>query len=129
MFRQIAADYPEIETHADNPDWETIKRVYGPELVDSMISENNPSIVANVDPEHLKACWPEIRKLILEELPTDEHLVNMMKRAGAATTPEEVHVDAQLLHDGLKYHPYMRYRMLLSRLLPMTNVDIDRYLK
>lgn len=129
MYREIAADYPEVETHADNPDWDTIKAVYGPELVDSMLKENNPSIVANVDPKHLKECWPQIRQLILTELPTDEHLTDMMKRAGAATTPEEVHVDAQLLHDGLKYHPYMRYRMLFSRLLPMTNVDIDRYIK
>lgn len=129
MYRRIAADYPEIETHADNPDWDTIKKVYGPELADSMLSENNPSIVANIDPKHLKECWPEIRNLILTELPTDEHLVDMMKRAGAATTPEEVHVDAQLLHDGLKYHPYMRRRLLLSRLLPMTNIDIDKYIK
>ena len=128
MYRQIAADYPEIETHSDNPDWDTIKEAYGPALVDSMLAENNPSIVANIDPAHLKACWPEIRTLILTELPTDEHLVGMMKRAGAATTPEEVHVDAQLLHDGLKYHPYMRRRLLLSRLLPMTNIDIDQYI-
>ncbi|HOP09948.1 MAG TPA: iron-containing alcohol dehydrogenase [Oscillospiraceae bacterium] len=129
MFRQIAADYPEIETHADNPDWEAIKKAYGPALVDSMLAENNPSIIDGIEPAHLKACWPEIRNLVLTELPTDEHLVDMMKRAGAAITPEEVHVDAQLLHDALKYHPYMRRRLLLSRLLPMTNVDIDQYIK
>ncbi|HPS35363.1 MAG TPA: iron-containing alcohol dehydrogenase, partial [Oscillospiraceae bacterium] len=86
IYRQIALDYPEIETHADNPDWDIIKKIYGPELVDAMLSENNPSIVANIDPKHLKECWPQIRNLILTELPTDEHLVDMMKRAGAATT-------------------------------------------
>lgn len=128
IYRRIAADYPEVETRADNPDWDTIKAVYGPELVDSMLAENNPSIVANVDPEHLKACWPQIRQLILTELPADEHLVDMMKRAGAATAPEEVHVDVRLLRDGLRYHPYMRRRLLLSRLLPMTDVDVDRYI-
>ena len=52
-----------------------------------------------------------------------------MKAAGAATTPEEVHVSPELLADALHFHPYMRYRMLLTRLMPMMQLDVMEYLK
>jgi hypothetical protein len=48
----------------------------------------------------------------------------MMKIAGCATTPEEVHVSPELLENGLRYHTYMRYRLLIPRLFPMLGLDI-----
>ena len=52
-----------------------------------------------------------------------------MKAAGAATTIEEVHVSEELLKEALHYHAYMRYRVLLTRLMPMLGLDILDYIK
>ena len=51
-----------------------------------------------------------------------------MKRAGCAITPEEVHVSPELLAEGLRWHSYMRYRVLITRLLPMIGVDPMDYI-
>ena len=52
-------------------------------------------------------------------------MLDILKRAGAATTLEEISVEKALGIKGLKYHPYMRHRMTLMRLLPMTNIAVD----
>jgi hypothetical protein len=51
-----------------------------------------------------------------------------MKMAGCATEIEEIHVSPELLCDGLHYHSYMRYRVLLTRLMPMIDVDPMDYI-
>ena len=51
-----------------------------------------------------------------------------MKTAGAAIEPEEVHVNEKMLELGLRYHSYMRYRVLLTRLMGMLQIDIMDYL-
>jgi hypothetical protein len=58
------------------------------------------------------------------DLPEDDVLMAKMKAAGAATTIEEVHVSKELLAEALRYHGYMRYRVLLTRLMPMLGLDI-----
>ena len=55
-------------------------------------------------------------------------MMAMMKKAGAVTEPADINVSEELLVKGLKYHSYMRYRVLLTRLLPMMQVDIMDYL-
>ena len=59
----------------------------------------------------------------------DEALMKMMKQAGAAAEPEDVHVSPELLEKALKYHSYMRYRILLTRLMPMMKLDILDFVK
>ena len=89
---------------------------------------NNPSICDLIDLGKLKKEWPEIRKIILEGLPDNDVLLDEMKRAGCAVTPEEINVNRQLLEDGLRYHSYMRYRVLLTRMLPMLGLDPMDYI-
>lgn len=51
-----------------------------------------------------------------------------MKTAGAAITPAEVHVNDEMLELGLRYHAYMRHRVLLTRLMGMLQINIMDYL-
>ena len=80
-----------------------------------------------VDPDRLRAIWPDFCRLIEDFLPTDEALLDCMRRAGAPTEWEDVHVDAPLLRAALRYHPFMRYRLMPTRLLPMMGLDILDY--
>ena len=51
-----------------------------------------------------------------------------MKTAGCATTPEEINVSPELFAEGMYYHGYMRYRILLTRMMPMIGIDPMQYL-
>ncbi|MCQ2428421.1 MAG: sn-glycerol-1-phosphate dehydrogenase [Clostridia bacterium] len=123
MYRNIAERVTEINPVADRPDWDDIYAHFTPDQIPEVKKLNNPSICDKVDLDHFKKVWPEIRKIILEDLPDTDVLYDEMKRAGCATEPEEVHVDKQLLADGLRYHSYMRYRILVTRLMPMLGLD------
>ena len=123
-YHNIADRVESVDAIADPTDWDQVYAKYDAVLHDDIKRLNTPTITDLVDPELLKKSWPEIRKIIKETLPTDEELMAKMKAAGAAVTPEEVHVPSQLLEDSLRFHPYMRYRMLLTRLMPMLQLDI-----
>ena len=129
MYRNIADRVTEINPVKDNPDWDDVYAHFMPVQIPDVKKLNNPSICDKVDLEHFKAVWPEVRRLIYETLPDTDLLESQMKRAGCATTIEEVHVDEQLLADGLRYHGYMRYRILITRLLPMLGLDPMDFIK
>ncbi len=113
------ASYTSVETHADETDWDAVRAAYGGALTDEMMKMNSPTVTDEIDPAVLREKWPEIRRIIMETLPETQALRSLLKRAGAATEPIEVHVDDALRELGIKYHPYMRHRVLLTRLIPM----------
>ena len=123
LYRRIARRYAHISARPDPTDWQQVYDVYGPLLRPEVEKLNTPTITDTISPARLEECWPEIRRIILETLPEEEVLLELFRRAGAATEPEDVHVDAALLAEGLRYHPYMRRRVLLTRLLPMLGID------
>ena len=124
IYHNIADRVEDVDPVVDTPDWDDIKAAFDETQIPELMKLNNPSIMDKVDPARLKAIWPEVRRIIKEVLPSDEALMKMMKAAGAATEPEDVHVSPELLEKALKYHPYMRYRILLTRLLPCLGLDV-----
>lgn len=127
-YRNIAQRVESVHAVPDATDWDEVYSKYDAVLHDDIRKLNTPTITDKVDPALLQEKWPEIRAIILDTLPSDELLMAKMQAAGAAVTPEEVHVPPELLADSLHFHPYMRYRMLLTRLMPMLNMDIMDYL-
>lgn len=123
-YRNLAERVTEVDPTEDKTDWDVVYSKYDERMHADVKRVNTPTITDKVDPKKLKECWGDIRKIILETLPSDEHLMELMTAAGAATTPEEVHVSEELLTDALRYHPYMRYRLLITRLMPMLGMDI-----
>ena len=104
-------------------DWQEIYDAYGPVLSVDVKKLNNPTITDLVDPELVTANWDKICRIIEEEIPPVEKLKEYFAIAGAVTTGEEIAVDKQLFDAGLTYHPYMRYRMTLARLMPMLGLN------
>jgi glycerol-1-phosphate dehydrogenase [NAD(P)+] len=128
-YRNLAERVTDVDPVADPTDWALVYSKYDECMLDDVKRVNTPTITDKVDPAKLKALWPEIRKIIFETLPSDEKLMSLMKAAGAATTPEEVHVGDELLTDALRFHPYMRYRLLITRLMPMLGLDIMDFME
>lgn len=128
IYRNLADRLESITPTVDPTDWEDVYRHFSPEQIDDVKKLNAPTITEDITPEILRDRWSEVRRLIYDILPDPEALEDLMKRAGCATTPDEVHVSPELLADGLRYHPYMRHRMLITRLLPMIGVDPMDYI-
>ena len=123
IYHKIA-DMESVVARKENLDWEEVKRAYGPNLTPEMLSLNTPTITEEIDPNVITEKWQEIRRAIKEEIPSVEELEKLYAQAGATTSIEDIKVDKKLCDDGLKYHPFMRKRVNLTRLLPMLGLDI-----
>lgn len=123
LYRYLAENVESVDPISDPTDWDEVYTKYDPQLHEDVRRLNTPTITDKVDPARLRECWGEIRRIILDTLPETDLLIAKMKTAGAATTLEEVNVNDALYEDGLRYHGYMRYRLLLTRLLPMLRLD------
>ena len=129
IYHNIADRVEDVNPVVENTDWDLIRAQFDETQHADLMKVNTPSIMDKVDPARLKAIWPQIRKIIKTVLPTDEEMMAMMKAAGAPTEPADVHVDDELLAKGLRYHSYMRYRILLTRLMPMLGLDVMDFVK
>lgn len=127
VYHNLAERMPTVEPTKDMTNWDEVYAQFSEKQLPEVKKLNNPTITDKIDPERLRECWPEICRLIKETLPSTEKLISLMNAAGCATTPEEVHVSPELFATGLRYHTYMRYRLLIPRLFPMLGTDIMEY--
>lgn len=118
-----AAKLRNVKAHKEKADWDKIYAAYGPSLSVEVKNFNTPSIVDEIEPDVITDNWETICKIIEEEIPPVSKLIEYYNIAGAATTAEQIAVDRQLFDDGLEFHPYMRRRITLARIMPMLDLD------
>ena len=107
-----------VKAHKEVVDWQDVYLHYG-ELKDEVIKLNTPdTITDSINPKDVEEKWGKIREIIAS-VPSYSEIYDAMKRAGCATSCEEIAVSKELEIEGLKYHPYMRRRMSLKRLSNM----------
>ena len=107
-----------VKAHKENIDWQDVYAHYGL-LKDEVIKLNTPDTITDgVDPKDVEESWEKIKDIIVS-VPSYDQIYSAMKRAGCATTTEEIGVSDELREEGLIYHPYMRRRMSLKRLSTM----------
>lgn len=124
IYKELAL-HKTINPVVEKLNWNEIRAAYGENFIDEVIKFNNPPVTAETTPERIEECWVEIRRIVNEELPSNEELLHLMKVAGAATTTDEIGVAPDLAKLGVKYHPYMRHRMTLMRLIPMLGIQVE----
>ncbi len=123
LYHRLAC-VEQIVPRPENLPWSTLDTVYGSAFSAQIHELQNPPITDSIPPRLLADRWPQIRK-ILHALPSDEQMSNWMVQAGAATVPEEISISRSLCLAGIEWHPYMRSRITLARILPMLGVPID----
>jgi len=106
-------------------DWKAVYDVFGPDMEDEIEQINNPSVLEKTSPEILEKYWTEIKRLIKEQLPLYEDLLQLMNSADCLTNIKDIDVDEQLALEALEFHPYMRHRMNLTTLIPMLGIKPD----
>ncbi len=124
IYRNVAKRVEKITPTVGSLTREEVYAAFTPQQHEEVERINAFGIAAKVEPALLAEKWPEIRRLALELLPDDEELLSVMKRAGAATELSEIHIDKELLEKGLRYHPFMKSRLLLTHLFPMMGLDV-----
>lgn len=129
IYRNVADRYETVKAHADTTDWDKVYAAFSEKQLPDVKKLNDPTITDKVDPKLLEESWEQIRQMIYHDLPTEEELRRVMKLAGCATTPEEIHVTPELYELGIRYHNYMRYRIHLPRLFPMLDIDVMSLVK
>lgn len=122
-------DREDIEIHEDRTDWDEVYRIYGDNFKEDVVRLNSPTVTEETTPEIVRKHWEDIRRAVREELPTPDVLADLMRRAGVVTTYDGIDVDSSLGDEGVLYHAYMRHRMTLMRLIPMTNFPIREFAK
>lgn len=105
-------------TVKDHMDVETdfIKKYFKESLVDSILKENTPNIMADINGDILKSKEEEIIA-ILEELPSSEQIISWMNKVHAFTTITDLTLPESLRPLTLKLSPYVRQRLTFMRLL------------
>jgi glycerol-1-phosphate dehydrogenase [NAD(P)+] len=107
-----------VKAHNEIIDWQDIYAHYGA-LKEEVIKLNTPDTITDgVSPQFIEQNWQKIRDIIAS-VPSYDEIYLAMKKAGCATTCEEINVDSELKEEGIKYHPFMRKRMSLRRLANM----------
>ena len=107
-----------VRAHKDDTNWEEVYADYGA-LAPEVKRLNTPRTVTDgLDPAALERNWDKVREIIASS-PSYEEIRAAMIKAGCAMDNNDIGVSDKLRDSGLKYHPYMRNRMSLRRLLPM----------
>lgn len=109
----------------DETDWKRVYAAYGSAFADDIRACNTPTVTDDTSPEILRNNWGAICAAVREETPDSETLEALLLRAGTATAPQEIGISPSLALSGLEFHPYMRHRMTLSRLVPMLRCPTD----
>jgi glycerol-1-phosphate dehydrogenase [NAD(P)+] len=122
VYHKLAKLTPDF--NADKTNLDEVILAYGDSHRDFITSQNAPSICDEISVQDLKDKWSGIQKIILEELPDYATLKDVMVRSGSATRFDEIATDNNLKDLALTYHSYMRKKVVLTRLLTMTNVDV-----
>lgn len=122
LYKKIAT--AEIKSfHLDKTDYNQIYEVYGENFRDEVEKINVYPITSYVTPEKLFTNWIKIRRIIEEELISEDEMKELYKKAGAATGYSDIGVDDKLGDEGVKYHSYMRNRITLTRMLNMIDFE------
>ncbi len=125
LYKQVCRDADPSLFTEEKLDLDKIYSVYGKNFIDEVKGYNSPAVTTETSVAVIRKSWDEICRIMQEDLPSEEELLSLMRIAGAATTLPEIAVSGELGVSGLEYHPYMRHRMTLARLIPMLGVKAD----
>lgn len=124
-------DVENIKAFKEWNDWEAIVMVYG-DMAQEMLKLNMPnSIMDDIEPHSLEDNWDNIKKIIAD-IPSYATVKQKMTLAGCKISYEQSNKTKNFIKTAFIFHPYMRRRLSLRRLLNMTNINmrdfINKYL-
>ena len=106
----------------EDKDRELLEETFGKKgLLRGIEEENEPELLKNVSPVVLEEALDEIAD-ILEELPDEEELLHMLKKAGCKRTVQDIGLDDSVIPMSLRLSPYVRRRLSFLRTSKMLEI-------
>ena len=88
---------------------------------ESVLRENTPDPLMEVDPERLKHALPEIAE-ILDDIPSGEKLKDMMEEGGCRQNIGQVSLSANMVREALELAPYVERSLSFLRITKMLKI-------
>ncbi|MDR0426450.1 MAG: iron-containing alcohol dehydrogenase [Clostridiales bacterium] len=107
----------------DRTDWPAVYAAYGPDMRAEIEADNTPPLTDALDPDRVAAVWPELCAAVRALLPAPERLEAALLAAGCPTDAAGIGVSDGLYGEALLYHPYMRRRLTLERVMPVLKLS------
>jgi len=113
--------YDSVKAFKEENNWNDIKKAYGP-LYSDVLKLNTPDTITDtIDPKLIENNFDKIKEII-KSVPSYEEVLKGMNEAGCKITYKDINKSYELINNGFIYHPYMRRRLSLRRLINMTNL-------
>ena len=110
-----------VVSYEDN-DRELLEETFGKKgLLKGIEEENEPELLKDISPVVLGESLDEIAD-ILEELPDEEELLHMLKKAGCKRTVQDIGLDESVIPLSLRLSPYVRRRLSFLRITKMLEI-------
>ena len=101
-------------------DWDDIRHTYGA-LAPEMMKLNTPDTITDgIDPARVTDNFDAIKKIITS-VPSFADVRAAMETAGCRMTYQDIGKTEAFYREAFLYHPYMRRRLSLRRLLNLTD--------
>ncbi len=112
-----------VTAFPERNDWEDIKKTYGA-LAPDMMKLNTPDTITDgIDPTLIEKNFSAIKDVV-RSVPRYEEVYAAMKKAGCKLTYKDIGKSRELIKEAFYYHPYMRRRLSLRRLINMTDIPL-----
>ena len=90
-------------------------------LFETVLRENTPEPLLEIDPEHLRRVLPEIAE-ILDDIPSGEKLRDMMEEGGCRMTLSQIALSENIVPETLELAPYVQRSLSFLRLSKMLRI-------
>jgi glycerol-1-phosphate dehydrogenase [NAD(P)+] len=97
--------------------YELLKENFG-ELFDSIIEENTPDLLEEIDLKKLISKFEDVKDLV-KNLPSGDEIRSLLSKAHAVRTLEEIGLDHSILEKSIQLSPFVRRRLTLMRILKL----------
>jgi len=87
-------------------------------LYPSLLEENMPDLLEEIDLEVLVEKFEEIKQLV-KELPSGDKIREILTQVGGKTSLKDIGLPQDILEESIKYSPFVRRRLTLMRILKL----------
>ena len=106
----------------EDRDEELLLETFGKKgILEKIRKENEPELLLEVQPEHLKECLPEIAEII-EKLPEPEEMRTLLEKAGCRRKLTDIGLSKEDKELSLRLSPYVRRRLTFMRVSKMLEI-------
>ena len=106
----------------EDEDAQLLQETFGKKgILEGIRRENEPELLLEVSPDHLRKCLPDIAEII-DEIPDEPEMKHLLEKAGCKKSVYEIGLEEEAIPVSLRLAPYVRRRLSLLRVSKMLEI-------